>query len=399
MTLELSRKVQRIKPSLTLAITAKAKEMKARGIDVLSFGAGEPDFDTPENIKAAGIAAIKNGETKYTASSGTPALKKAIQQKFIRENNLVYELKNIMVNAGAKHSLYNIFQAILNKDDEVIIPAPYWVSYPDMVMLAEGKPIIVQTKPENNFQLTLQDILKEIRPKTKALVINSPSNPTGAVYSRTHLEEIARYLESKDIYIISDEIYEHFLYDNRSFYSIANYSENIKQKTIVVNGVSKAYAMTGWRIGYIAAQEEVIKAIDVIQSQSLSNPNSIAQAATIEALNGDQASVRMMLQAFDERRQYMVKELNRIPGVICAMPQGAFYAFPDVRGLFGKKYNGKEIIGSMDLANLLLEEAHVAVVPGIGFGTEGFIRLSYACSMQTIEQGLARIKDFVAKLS
>lgn len=399
MTLELSRKVQRIKPSITLAISAKAKEMQAKGIDVLSFGAGEPDFDTPENIKTTAINAIQKGETKYTASSGTPALKKAIQQKFVRENNLVYDLKQIIVNAGAKHSLYNVFQAILNKDDEVIIPAPYWVSYPDMVLLAEGKPVIVQTKPENGFQLTLQDIVKEIRPKTKAIVLNSPCNPSGVVYSRTHLEELARYLESKDIYLVSDEIYEHFLYDNRTFYSIANYSDNIKQKTIVVNGVSKAYAMTGWRIGFIAGPEEVIKAVDVIQSQSLSNPTSISQAATVEALSGDQSSVRMMLRAFDERRQYMVKELNQIPGITCALPQGAFYAFPDVRELFGKKYNGIEITGSMELANLLLNEAHVAVVPGIGFGTEGFIRLSYACSMQTIEQGIVRIRDFVAKLS
>ncbi len=398
MTLELSRKVQRIKPSITLTITAKAKEMQAQGLDVLSFGAGEPDFDTPENIKAVAITAINKGETKYTTSSGTPALKKAIQQKLIRENNLKYELNQLIVNAGAKHSLYNIFQAILNKDDEVIIPAPYWVSYPDMVLLADGKPIIVQTKPENNFQLTLQDIMKEIRPKTKAIVINSPSNPTGAVYSKSHLEEIAHYLEGKDIYLISDEIYEHFLYVDQPFYSIANYSEKVKQKTIVVNGVSKAYAMTGWRIGYIAGPADVVKAVDIIQSQSLSNPTSIAQAATVEALNGDQSSVRMMLNAFDERRRYMVQALNDIPGVHCALPQGAFYAFPDVRELFGKKYNGVEITGSMDLANLLLAEAHVAVVPGIGFGTEGFIRLSYACSMQTIQKGMARLKEFVAKL-
>jgi aspartate aminotransferase len=398
MTLEVSRKVKTVKPSITLAITAKANEMKAKGIDLASFGAGEPDFDTPENIKQAGIAAIQTGKTKYTACGGLPDLKKAIQQKFKRDNNLSYELNQIIVSGGAKHSLYNVFQAILNPGDEVIVPAPYWVSYPDMVLLADGKPVIVQTAVENNFEITVADLEKNITPKTKAIVLNSPSNPTGCIYSRAKLEAIAKYLEDKEIYVISDDIYEYFLYDGQTFCNVAQLSEKMKAKTIVVNGVSKAYSMTGWRIGYLAGPAEIVKLIDVVQSQSLSNPTSISQVASIEALNGDQSAVRKMVAAFDERRKFIAAELNKIPGLTCKLPQGAFYVFPNISQLIGKSYKGQVIKDSVQFADLLLSEALVAVIPGSGFGAEGFVRLSYACSMDNIKKGLQRIKEFVGQV-
>ena len=397
--MQLSERVQKIKPSITLAITAKAKAMKAEGLDVIGFGAGEPDFDTPDNIKQAAIKAISDGQTKYTPSGGTPSLKKAIQAKLKRENNLDYELNQIIVNSGAKHTLYGIFQAVISKGDEVIIPAPYWVSYPDMVLLADGTPVIVETKEEDNFELTIADLEKYITPKTKAIVLNSPSNPTGCVYSQAKLKAIADYLEDKDILIVSDEIYEHLLYDGTTFTSIANLSAKIKEKTIVVNGVSKAYSMTGWRIGFAAGPANIIKAIDNIQSQSTSNATSISQVASVEAYNGDQSFIAMMVKAFAERRTYMVDTLNKIEGVSCLTPKGAFYAFPNISKLIGKKYNGKTITGSADFADILLAESNVAVIPGIGFGAEGYVRLSYAVSMQNIEKGLERFAEFVKKLS
>lgn len=397
--MQLSKRVQKIKPSITLAITAKAKEMKAQGHDVIGFGAGEPDFDTPDNIKQAAIKAINDGQTKYTPSGGTPELKKAIQAKLKRENNLDYELNQIIVSSGAKHTLYGIFQAIISEGDEVIIPAPYWVSYPDMVLLADGTPVIVETKEENNFEFTIADLEKYITPKTKAIVLNSPSNPTGCVYSKAKLQAIADYLADKDVLVISDEIYEHLLYDGTEFVSIANLSAKIKEKTIVVNGVSKAYSMTGWRIGFAAGPANIIKAIDNIQSQSTSNATSIAQAASVEAYNGDQSFIPIMLKAFAERKIYMVETLNKIEGITCQNPKGAFYAFPNISKLLGKKYNGKIITDSAEFSDILLAEAGVAVIPGVGFGAEGYVRLSYAVSMKNIETGLKRLAEFVAKLS
>lgn len=395
--MDIAEKIKKIKPSITLAVTAKANEMKKQGLDVIGFGAGEPDFDTPDNIKAAAKTAIDKGFTKYTPSGGTLEIKKAVQAKFKRENNLDYELNQIIINSGAKHSLYNIFQVILNPGDEVIIPAPYWVSYPDMTLLADGVPVIVDTKEENNFELEIADLKKYVNKKTKAIVLNSPSNPTGSVYSVEKLKAIAEFLEDKDIYIISDEIYEHLVYEG-SFQTIAAISPKIKEKTIVVNGVSKAYSMTGWRIGYIAGPSNVIKGVDVVQSQSTSNPTSISQWATVEALTGDQSFIQKMKKAFVERRDYMVNFLNSIPGISCSNPAGAFYVFPKVKKLYGKAYNGKKIANSVDFSNLLLEEMKVAVVPGIGFGNDDYVRLSYACSMDNIKKGLDRIKEFISSL-
>jgi len=397
--MSLSTRVQKVKPSLTLAITAKAKEMKAQGMDVIGFGAGEPDFDTPDSIKQAAIKAIENGATKYTPAGGTVELKKAIQTKLKRDNDLDYDLSQIVVNCGAKHTLYNIFQAIISAGDEVIIPAPYWVSYPDMVLLADGTPVIVETKEEENFELSLEALKNAVTAKTKAIVFNSPSNPTGCVYAQEKLQQIAAFLADKDIIIISDEIYEHLLYDGTPFLSIANVSAAIKAKTIVVNGVSKAYSMTGWRIGYAAGPEPIIKAINKIQSQSTSNPSSISQAASVQALNGDQSCITEMLKAFSERRVTMVDRLNAMDGVSCLMPKGAFYAYPNISKLLGKSYQGKTISGSLDFSGVLLEKAGVAVVPGIGFGTEGYIRLSYATSMANIKNGLDKLEAFISKLS
>jgi aspartate aminotransferase len=326
-------------------------------------------------------------------------LRSAVQNKLQRENGLHYELNQLIVNAGAKHTLFTLFQAILNEGDEVLIPAPYWVSYPDMVTLLRGRPVIIPTTVENNFEITIADLQKYITPKTKALVLNSPANPTGSVYSREKLQAIADFLMYKDLYIISDEIYEHFLYDGAPFCSIAQLSEKIRAKTIIVNGVSKAYSMTGWRIGYAAGPAAVIQAMTIIQSQSLSNPTSIAQAAAVEALNGTQASVTKMLAAFQERRDLICAAFQEIAEVSCRCPQGAFYVFPAVNALYDKSFNGQRIRNSEDLAAALLENAHIAVVPGGSFGAENHIRLSYACAPENIQRGLARFKKFVQELA
>ncbi|GBR75917.1 aspartate aminotransferase [Candidatus Termititenax persephonae] len=398
MSLSLADTVGKVRPSKTLAVAAKARELREQGIDVINFSAGEPDFDTPQNIKDAAVKALQAGQTKYTAAGGTPELKKAVQAKLQRENGLTYTASQIIVNAGAKHTLFTLFQALLNDGDEVLIPAPYWVSYPDMVTLLRGKPIIIPTEAENNFEITVEDLQKYLTPRTKVLVLNSPANPTGSVYSQEKLQALADFLVDKNLYIVSDEIYEHFLYDGARFHSIAQLSEKIRAQTIVVNGVSKAYSMTGWRIGYAAGPENVLKAMTVIQSQSLSNPTSIAQAAAVEALNGSQSAVDKMLKAFQERRDYMCQFLLTIPGITCRCPQGAFYAFPDVSALYGKSCQGRKINNSEDLAELLLTAAHLAVVPGSGFGADNYIRLSYASSLENIRQGLARLKDFAAAL-
>ncbi|MBI4683940.1 MAG: pyridoxal phosphate-dependent aminotransferase [Nitrospirae bacterium] len=394
----LSQRAKAIKPSPTLAIDAKAKALKAQGIDVIGFGVGEPDFDTPQNIKDAGIKAIEMGFTKYCPVGGTDDLKDAIIEKLKQDNGLSYERGEIIVSCGAKHSLYNIAMTVLEKGNEVIIPAPYWVSYPDIVALADAKPVIVNTSEKNGFKMTAEEFRKAITPETKAVIINSPSNPTGSLYSRKELEGIAEAAVEKKILIISDDIYEKLVYEGFKFISIASISKEVKDLTIVVNGVSKAYAMTGWRIGYAAGAKEIVTAMTNIQSQSTSNPTSIAMKASTEALVGPQDAVASMVKEFDRRRVYMVDRLNKIKGITCMRPNGAFYAFPNVTGLLGKNFNGKLIETSSDMATLLLDEVKVALVPGSAFGAEGFLRLSYATSMEKIKEGIDRVEKAVGML-
>lgn len=366
--------------------------MKEQGIDVISFGTGEPDFDTPKNIKDFAIDSINKGFTKYCPVAGTLDLKKAIINKFKTENNLEYTPEEIIVSCGAKHSLYNIFQAVFNEGDEVIIPAPYWVSYPDMAILAGAKPVIIKTEDKNSFKITPDAIARVVTDKTKALILNSPSNPTGGTYSCEELKEIAKVCVEYKLLIISDEIYEKLVYDNFKFCSIAEIYPEAKAQTLVVNGVSKAFAMTGWRIGYTAGPKEIISAMTKIQSQSTSNPTSISLKASTEALNGPKESLEVMRIEFEKRRNYIVERLNKIKGIHCLLPSGAFYAFPNISNLLGKKYNGKLINTDMDLADYLLEHAKVAVVPGTAFGAPGYIRFSYATSMKNIQEGLNRIE-------
>jgi aspartate aminotransferase len=394
----ISKRAQSIKPSPTLATAAKAKAMKAQGIDVVDFGVGEPDFDTPENVKQAGIKAIQSGFTKYTPAGGTDELKEAVIEKFKRDNNLTYEKPQILISCGAKHSLYNIAEALFDPGDEIIIPSPYWVSYPDQVLLNDATPVIVETTEAEGFKLSAQKLEKAITKKTKALVLNSPSNPTGLAYDRKTLEGIAAIAVKHGIYVISDEIYEKLLYDGFTHVSIASLSQEIKGLTIVVNGVSKSHAMTGWRIGYAAGPKDVITAMANIQSQSTSNPCSISQKAALEALRGPQDFIGTMNVEFDKRRKYMVERLNRIPGISCLMPVGAFYAFPNVAKLYGKSVQGKTMKNSSDLATYLLEEAKVALVSGDAFGADPYIRLSYATSMENIQKGLDRIEKAVSAL-
>ena len=391
-----SNNLKRIKPSPTIAVTQKAKEMKDAGKDVIGLGAGEPDFDTPENIKQAAIEAIKRGDTKYTAVDGTPALKKAIQSKFLRENNLSFELSEISVGTGGKQVLYNAFMATLNKGDEVIIPAPFWVSYPDMVLLAGGKPKIIKCSEEEGFKLTPNKLKKAITSKTKWIILNSPSNPTGACYSKKEIEALAEVLKKhKNVYILSDDIYEHITFDNFKFFTIAQIKE-LKDRTLTMNGVSKSYSMTGWRIGYAAGPKEIIKAIAKIQSQSTTNPSSISQAAAVEALNGTQDFIKTRSNSFKERRDFVVKELNNIKGISCLNPNGAFYVFPNCKKLLGKKTKLKTDTAFVEK---LLEETGVAVVQGSAFGLDGFFRISYATSMENLKKALSRIRSFCEKLN
>ena len=391
-----SNNLKRIKPSPTIAVTQKAKEMKDAGKDVIGLGAGEPDFDTPENIKQAAIDAIKRGDTKYTAVDGTPALKKAIQSKFLRENNLSFELSEISVGTGGKQVLYNAFMATLNKGDEVIIPAPFWVSYPDMVLLAGGKPKIIKCSEEEGFKLTPNKLKKAITSKTKWIILNSPSNPTGACYSKKEIEALAEVLKKyKNVYILSDDIYEHITFDNFKFFTIAQIKE-LKDRTLTMNGVSKSYSMTGWRIGYAAGPKEIIKAIAKIQSQSTTNPSSISQAAAVEALNGTQDFIKTRSNSFKERRDFVVRELNNIKGISCLNPNGAFYVFPNCKKLLGKKTKLKTDTAFVEK---LLEETGVAVVQGSAFGLDGFFRISYATSMDNLKKALSRIRSFCEKLN
>lgn len=391
----LSERALKINPSSTMAIDAKAKKMKAEGIDVIGFGAGEPDFDTPAHVKEAAIKAINDNFTKYTAASGILELKKAICKKLKRENNIEYSPEEIVVSNGAKHSLMNVFHAICNPDDEVIIPAPYWVSYPEMVQFNGGVPVILNTTEEEGFKFSISALEKVITDETKAIVLNSPCNPTGSVYTREELRDIARICIKKNIFIISDEVYEHFIYTGKGHSSVASLGEDIKRLTIMVNGVSKTYAMTGWRIGYSASNAEIAKIMGNIQSHATSNPNSVAQKAALAALEGPQDQIAAMINEFKKRRDFMVEKINSIPGLSCLSPQGAFYVMMNISKLIGKELSGRYIDGSDKFAETLLECAKVAVVPGSGFGTDIHVRLSYATSMDNIKRGLERIEEFL----
>ena len=391
----ISNNLKRIKPSPTIAVTQKARELRAAGKDVVGLGAGEPDFDTPINVKNAAIKAIRDGDTKYTAVDGTPALKKAILKKFKRENKLNYKLDEITVGTGGKQVLYNTFMATLNKGDEVIIPAPFWVSYPDMVLLAGGKPKIVKCGEKDGFKITPAKLKAAITKRTKWIILNSPSNPTGSWYSKSEIQKLAKVLiKYKKVHILSDDIYEHVKYDNFKFFTIAQISK-LKSRTLTMNGVSKSYAMTGWRIGYAAGPKEIISAIRKIQSQSTSNPSSISQAAAVEALNGKQDFIKKRAKSFKERRDFVVKSLNNIDGISCLKPNGAFYVFPNCKKLLNKRTKLKK---DTDFVQKLLEKQNVAAVQGSAFGLDGYFRISYATSMAKLKIAMARIKKFCEDL-
>ena len=391
--MKLSKRVSSIKPSPTLEITERAAVMKAEGIDIIGFGAGEPDFDTPEHIKKAAVDALKKGYTKYTPVSGVNALKDAIIAKLQRDNRLTYNREEVIVSCGAKHTLYNLAQAMFEYGMEVIIPAPYWVSYPDIVLLAGGTPVFVNTTEEEGFLLSAEKFEGAITKRTKALILNYPSNPTGATYDLDTLEEIAKIAIKHNIYVISDEVYEKILYTDFHHISIASFNEKIKELTILVNGLSKAYSMTGWRLGYAAGQKELISAMNNIQSQSTSNPTSFAQYGGVDALNGSQDEVIKMKDEFKKRRDYIVRRLNKIRGLSCFNPAGAFYVFPKISSYYGKSFKGHTIRNSIDMSDYLLREGRVSVVPGAAFGADDYLRLSYATSMKNIEEGLSRIED------
>jgi aspartate aminotransferase len=396
--MKLADRVNKIQPSPTLAIDAKAKALKAQGVDVVGFGAGEPDFDTPANIKEAAKKAIDAGFTKYTPVGGTDELKDAIIAKMKRDHGLVYGRDEISVACGAKHSLYNISQALIQEGDEVIIPAPYWVSYPDQVVLAGGTPVFIETDETTEFKITPEQLERAVTAKTKALLLNSPCNPTGSSYTIGELEDIGRICLKHDFLIITDDIYERLVYDGLKFANIAQVTPELKPRTIVVNGVSKTYAMTGWRIGYACGPKELMGAITKMQSQSTSNPTSIAQKAAVEALDGPQEAVSAMVVEFEKRRTYIVDRLNAIPGVTCFKSTGAFYVFPNFSAVYGKSFNGKTISNSTEFAAYLLEEAKVALVPGVAFGADKYARLSYAISMENIKKGVDRIEAAIKNL-
>ncbi|OOB77595.1 MAG: aspartate aminotransferase [Epulopiscium sp. Nuni2H_MBin003] len=394
----ISKLAMQIAPSSTLAITAKAKELKDSGIDVVGFGAGEPDFNTPDYINEAAIKAINDGFTKYTPAAGIMSLRQAVADKFEQENSVKYSATQVVVSNGAKHSLVNAFMAVLDAGSEVILPAPFWLSYPEMVKMATGVPVIVHTQPENRFKLTPEEFENAITPKTRAIVLNSPSNPTGVIYTRDELKALADIAVKHDIWIISDEIYEYLVYDGAEHVCIASLSEEIYNHTITINGLSKGFAMTGWRIGFLAAPIEVAKAAANIQSHATSNPNSIAQKAAEVALRGDREFVKTMMVNFIERRAYLYQSLTEINGFDVVKPDGAFYCFVGVSSLYGKSYKGTKIDSAATLAKILLEQANVAVIPCADFGTPDYIRLSYAISLDNIKKGVARIKEFVDSL-
>lgn len=398
MRLQISNRCRSISPSPTLVIDSKAKAMKKKGIDVVGFGAGEPDFDTPEYIRNAAKAALDEGMTRYTPSSGTLELRTAICEKLKRDNGLEYEPDQIVVSNGAKHSLFNICQTILDPGDEVIIPEPFWVSYPELVQIAGGVPVMVHGHEENDFLVSADDMKPYITPRTKAIILNSPNNPNGCVWPREMLEDIARLAVENQLFVISDEIYEKLVYDGEKHVSIASLGEDIKAQTFVVNGFSKAYAMTGWRLGYCAGPTNVMKAVGALQSHATSNPNSIAQYAGYVALSGGDDIIAAMVAEFDRRRKHIVSRINAIPGLSCRMPKGAFYVMMNISELIGAAQGDKVIRSSTDFAELLLENAKVAVVPGLGFGSDMHVRLSYATSMENIDRGLDRISQFVGSL-
>lgn len=392
-----TKRISSISPSLTLAITAKAKAMKAEGKSVIGFGAGEPDFNTPQHIIDAAKDALDKGYTKYTPSSGLPQLRKKIAEKFKEEQGLDYDPSQIIVSSGAKHSIFNAMFALVEEGDEVLIPAPYWLTYPEVVKVCGGKSVFIEGHKENHFKITPEDLKKVITPKTKMLIFNSPSNPTGAVYTEEEIRALGKVAEEAGIWVLADEIYSKLIYDGVRHFSMAQVSEKVKEKTVIVNGVSKTYAMTGWRIGWLAAPKDVAKAIDSFQSHATSNPTSIAQYATLAALNGSEEELERMRSIFNDRRKFMISRIREIEHLDCIEPDGAFYIMLIVKGLYGKRYNGRKINGSMDVADMLLEKG-VAVVPGIAFGDDECVRLSYAISKEDIAEGLARIEQFVREV-
>lgn len=396
--MELSRKAQRIEASVTLAITAKAKEMKEKGIDVISFGAGEPDFNTPENIINAAIKAMQEGNTKYTNVNGILPLREAICKKFKEDNGLIYKPSQIVVSTGAKQSLANVFLAILNPGDEVIVPNPYWVSYPELIRLADGKAVFVESDETSSYKFTKENLEKAVTEKTKAIILNTPNNPTGTIYNKEELIEIAEFAKKYDLIIVSDEMYEKLIYDGESHVSIASVSHDAYERTIVINGLSKSYAMTGWRLGYCGATEKIAKLMTNIQSHMTSNVCSITQYAAVEALNGAQDKVKEMIFEFERRRNYMAKTLEEMNNLSIIKPQGAFYIMINIDECLGKEINGEKINDSMDFSAKLLENEKVAVIPGKAFGLDNYVRVSYATSMELIEKGLERINKFVNKL-
>ncbi len=398
MIMKLSQRVKKIKPSATLTITAKASALRAQGVNVISFSAGEPDFDTPESAKKGGMGAIKNGFTKYTPVGGINELKEAIIESLKRDHGVTYSKEEILVSCGAKHSIYNITQAMFDPGDEVIIPSPYWVSYPDQVRLAGASPVIIDTNEEGLFKITSRDLRNAINERTRALILNYPSNPTGTTYSGDELSELVEIALENDLVIISDEIYEKIIYGDTQHVSVCSLSEKARKSTILVNGVSKSYAMTGWRIGYAAGDKDVISAMSKLQGQSTSNPSSISQMAALEALCGPQKLLEKRAKEFERRKNFIVNRLNEIPGFSCFNPQGAFYVFPSIKGFVGKRHKDRKIDGSISFTEFLLEEAKVAVVPGVAFGKENHIRISYATSMENIEEGANRIEEAVKNL-
>lgn len=397
--MELSRKAQAIEPSLTLAITAKAKEMKEKGIDVISFSAGEPDFNTPKNIINAAIKAMEDGNTKYTSVNGILQLREAICKKFKDDNGLEYNPSQIVVSTGAKQSLANTFLAILNPGDEVIVSTPYWVSYPELIKLADGKPVFVEGDEKSNYKFTKENLEKAVTAKTKAIVLNTPNNPTGTIYNKEELEVIADFAKKYNIIIISDEMYEKLIYDNENHISIASLSKDAYERTIVINGLSKSYAMTGWRIGYCAASEKIAKLMMSIQSHVTSNVCSITQYAALEALNGPQDEITKMINEFEKRRNYMINRIESIDNLSIVKPKGAFYIMINIENYLGKEINGKILNDSMEFCASLLENEKLAVIPGKAFGLNNYIRVSYATSMEAIKEGLNRIESFIKKLN
>ena len=398
MSLELSKKAQAVKPSSTLAITAKAKELRAQGVDVVGFVAGEPDFNTPENINKAAIEAINTGFTKYTVVPGIMELRQAVSEKFQEFNKLTYKPEQIVISNGGKHSLTNAIMAITNPGDEFLIPAPYWLSYPEMVKLSDGVPVEVATKKENGYKVTVEELEAAYTDKTKAIILNTPCNPTGSIYTEDELRKIADFVVKKDIYIISDEMYEYLVYGGEKHISIASFNQDIYDRTITCSGLSKSYAMTGWRVGYAGAPLKIAKLMSSIQSHQASNANSIAQKAAYEAMVGPQDEVKKMIAEFEKRSVYLYDEICKLPYIDCIKPQGAFYAFVDCTGIVGKKYENETIEGAADIGRILIEKFNVAVIPCDDFGIKNHIRLSYAISMEQIKEGVKRISEFLNAL-